>query len=88
MFELFGATLVKLISGYGEIWTCMKITELCLLQVAEQLFRPLVFQIIHWLTSNSKFESPETIVLLDAFLVSITSIKYASKFALYTSNIP
>ncbi|XP_065180580.1 DNA-dependent protein kinase catalytic subunit-like [Sycon ciliatum] len=36
--------------------------------VAVQLFRPLVFQLIHWLTSNRTFESTETMVLLDVIL--------------------
>ena len=29
----------------------------------------MVFQIIHWLTGNAKYESPETIALLEALLV-------------------
>ena len=41
-----------------------------LLQVAEQLFHPLVFQMIHWFTRNTQYESPDTIALLDAILVS------------------
>lgn len=39
-------------------------------QVTEQLFRPLVFQMIHWFTRNTQYESPDTIALLDAILVS------------------
>ena len=39
-------------------------------QVAEKLFAPLVFQIIHWFTSNKQYESPDTIALLEAILVS------------------
>ena len=39
-------------------------------QVAERLFSPLVFQIIHWFTSNKQYESPDTIALLEAILVS------------------
>ena len=38
-------------------------------QVAEQLFRPLVFQMIHWFTRNTQYESPDTMALLDAILV-------------------
>lgn len=38
-------------------------------QVAEQLFKPLVFQLIHWFTNNKKYESPETMALLDGILV-------------------
>ncbi|XP_027045855.1 DNA-dependent protein kinase catalytic subunit-like [Pocillopora damicornis] len=37
-------------------------------QVSEQLFKPLVFQLIHWFTNNRKYESPETMALLDAML--------------------
>ena len=39
------------------------------LQVAEQLFRPLVSQMIHWFTRNTQYESPDTIALLEAILV-------------------
>ena len=42
---------------------------LCGLQVAEQLFRPLVFQLVHWFTGNTQYESPDTVSLLEAFLV-------------------
>ena len=41
-----------------------------LFKVAEQLFRPLVFQCIHWFTGNTLYESPDTVVLLEAILVS------------------
>ena len=41
-------------------------------QVAEQLFRPLVFQMIHWFTRNTQYESPDTMALLDAILVRQT----------------
>ncbi|KAJ3105325.1 hypothetical protein HDU97_008222 [Phlyctochytrium planicorne] len=34
-------------------------------QVTRELFRPLSFQIIHWLTKNSRYDNPETIVMLD-----------------------
>ena len=37
--------------------------------MSEQLFKPLVFQLIHWFTNNRKYESPETMALLDAILV-------------------
>ncbi|XP_065898419.1 DNA-dependent protein kinase catalytic subunit-like isoform X2 [Dysidea avara] len=40
-------------------------------QVAEKLFSPLVFQIIHWFTSNKQYESPDTIALLEAILDGI-----------------
>ena len=38
-------------------------------QVTQQLFGPLVFQMIHWFTRNTQYESPDTIALLDAILV-------------------
>ena len=37
-------------------------------KVAEQLFQPLVLQMIHWFTRNTQYESPDTIALLDAIL--------------------
>ncbi|XP_078611933.1 DNA-dependent protein kinase catalytic subunit-like isoform X3 [Branchiostoma floridae x Branchiostoma japonicum] len=37
-------------------------------QVARQLFEPLMLQLIHWLTNNRKYESDETIALLDAIM--------------------
>lgn len=42
-------------------------------QVAEQLFSPLLFQIIHWLTGVKKAESEETMALLDVILDGVTS---------------
>ncbi|XP_019852740.1 PREDICTED: DNA-dependent protein kinase catalytic subunit [Amphimedon queenslandica] len=40
-------------------------------RVAEQLFRPLVFQMIHWFTRNTQYESPDTVTLLEAILEGI-----------------
>jgi DNA-dependent protein kinase catalytic subunit len=40
-------------------------------KVAEQLFRPLVLQMVHWFTRNTQYESPDTIALLDAVLDGI-----------------
>ncbi|XP_065059919.1 DNA-dependent protein kinase catalytic subunit-like isoform X2 [Rhopilema esculentum] len=43
-------------------------------QVAEQLFRPLVFQMIHWFTSSpSKTESQDTVILLDTIMNGLVS---------------
>ena len=39
-------------------------------QVTRQLFEPLVMQLIHWFTSNKKFESQDTVAVLEAILVS------------------
>jgi hypothetical protein len=38
--------------------------------VTRQLYEPLVMQLIHWLTNNKKFESQDTVALLEAILVS------------------
>ncbi|XP_071960307.1 DNA-dependent protein kinase catalytic subunit-like [Antedon mediterranea] len=40
-------------------------------EVAKQLFEPFVMQLIHWFTNNRKFESEETMSLLDAILDGI-----------------
>ncbi|KAM7370115.1 hypothetical protein PAMP_011395 [Pampus punctatissimus] len=37
-------------------------------QVTRQLFEPLVMQLIHWFTNNKKFESQDTIAVLEAIL--------------------
>ncbi|XP_041045109.1 DNA-dependent protein kinase catalytic subunit isoform X2 [Carcharodon carcharias] len=40
-------------------------------KVTNQLFEPLVMQLIHWLTNNRKFESRDTVALLEAILDGI-----------------
>ncbi|KAK2178223.1 hypothetical protein NP493_553g02004 [Ridgeia piscesae] len=37
-------------------------------QVAKQLFEPLMMQLIHWFTGNHKFESDDTVALLDTLM--------------------
>lgn len=37
-------------------------------QVTKQLFEPLVMQLIHWFTNNKKFESQDTVAVLEAIL--------------------
>lgn len=37
-------------------------------EVAAQLFKPLILQIIHWFTGNFTFESPDTMTLLNSIL--------------------
>ncbi|XP_066575742.1 DNA-dependent protein kinase catalytic subunit isoform X2 [Amia ocellicauda] len=37
-------------------------------QVTRQLFEPLVMQLIHWFTNNKKFESQDTVAILEAIL--------------------
>lgn len=41
-------------------------------QVTRQLFEPLVMQLIHWFTNNKKFESQDTIAVLEAIMVIIS----------------
>lgn len=40
-------------------------------QVTRQLFEPLVMQLIHWFTNNKKFESQDTVTVLEAIMVII-----------------
>ncbi|KAJ8010680.1 hypothetical protein DPEC_G00077640 [Dallia pectoralis] len=37
-------------------------------QVTRQLFQPLVMQLIHWFTNNKKFESQDTVAVLEAIM--------------------
>ncbi|KAM8822809.1 DNA-dependent protein kinase catalytic subunit isoform 1-T1 [Spinachia spinachia] len=37
-------------------------------QVTRQLFEPLVMQLIHWFTNNKKFESKDTVAVLEAIM--------------------
>lgn len=38
--------------------------------MTRQLFEPLVMQLIHWFTNNRKFESQDTVAVLEAILVN------------------
>ncbi|XP_004615434.2 DNA-dependent protein kinase catalytic subunit [Sorex araneus] len=40
-------------------------------QVTRQLYEPLVMQLIHWFTNNKKFESQDTVALLETILEGI-----------------
>ncbi|XP_054840598.1 DNA-dependent protein kinase catalytic subunit [Eublepharis macularius] len=40
-------------------------------QVTRQLYEPLVMELIHWFTTNKKFESQDTVILLEAILDGI-----------------
>ncbi|KAM5298283.1 DNA-dependent protein kinase catalytic subunit [Ctenodactylus gundi] len=40
-------------------------------QVTRQLYEPLVMQLIHWFTNNKKFESQDTVTLLETILAGI-----------------
>uniref|UniRef100_A0A9J8AJD6 DNA-dependent protein kinase catalytic subunit n=1 Tax=Cyprinus carpio carpio TaxID=630221 RepID=A0A9J8AJD6_CYPCA len=40
-------------------------------QVTRQLFEPLVMQLIHWFTNNRKFESQDTVAVLEAIFDGI-----------------
>ncbi|XP_061121318.1 DNA-dependent protein kinase catalytic subunit isoform X2 [Syngnathus typhle] len=44
-------------------------------QVTRQLFEPLVMQLIHWFTNNKKFESQDTVAVLEAILNGIVDPK-------------
>ncbi|KAJ3073015.1 hypothetical protein HDU98_002395 [Podochytrium sp. JEL0797] len=41
--------------------------------VTRELFRPLVFQLIHWLTKTSKYENPETMAMLQSCFDAVAS---------------
>lgn len=47
-------------------------------QVASGLFRPLMFQMIHWLTKSVKEEDAETMALLDSITDSAGDSEDAS----------
>ncbi|KAJ3219136.1 hypothetical protein HDU67_002469 [Dinochytrium kinnereticum] len=49
---------------YARIFPVILRLSVDLDQVTRELFRPLTFQIIHWLTKNSRYENPETMALL------------------------
>ena len=40
-------------------------------QVSRQLFEPLMFQLIHWFSSNKDFENKDTVALLDTLMDGI-----------------
>ncbi|XP_070708776.1 DNA-dependent protein kinase catalytic subunit [Pempheris klunzingeri] len=40
-------------------------------QVTRQLFEPLVMQLIHWFTNNKKFESQDTVAVLEAIMEGV-----------------
>lgn len=44
-------------------------------QVTRQLFEPLVMQLIHWFTNNRKFESRDTVAVLEAIMVGSGSLQ-------------
>jgi len=44
---------------------------LCVTQVARQLFKPLLSQLIHWFTSSQMHSNPATAVLLDTIMVGL-----------------
>ena len=43
-------------------------------QVARDMFKTLVSQMIHWLTNNAQYENPETMVLLQTCLDAACSV--------------
>ncbi|XP_061821672.2 DNA-dependent protein kinase catalytic subunit isoform X1 [Nerophis lumbriciformis] len=44
-------------------------------QVTRQLFEPLVMQLIHWFTNGKKFESQDTVAILEAILDGVVDPK-------------
>ncbi|KAJ3201400.1 hypothetical protein HDU82_008143, partial [Entophlyctis luteolus] len=42
-------------------------------RVTRELFQPMVMQLIHWFTKNSKYENPETMALLQSCFDSVSS---------------
>lgn len=46
-------------------------------QVTRQLFEPLVMQLIHWFTNNKKFESQDTVAVLEAIMVSFVFVFFS-----------
>ena len=53
------------------MWSTLAQPNLCSgCQVTRQLFEPLVMQLIHWFTNNKKFESQDTVAVLEAILVT------------------
>ncbi|KAJ3139727.1 hypothetical protein HK100_011281 [Physocladia obscura] len=42
-------------------------------KVTRELFNPLVLQLVHWLTKNSKYENPETMALLQSCFDAVSS---------------
>lgn len=46
-------------------------------QVTRQLFLTLAFQVIHWFTNSQMFENPDTMVLLEAIMVSFLYACYS-----------
>lgn len=50
-------------------------------QVTRQLFEPLVMQLIHWFTNNKKFESQDTVAVLEAIMVRVHTEKAFSYYA-------
>jgi hypothetical protein len=48
--------------------------------VTRQLFEPLVFQLIHWFTGNTKMESKDTMTLLDAIGIPLPFLPFPFPF--------
>ena len=48
------------------------------MQVTRELFGRLLMQMIHWFTSNTQKENPDTMALLDAILEGLVDYESAS----------
>ncbi|XP_013210333.1 DNA-dependent protein kinase catalytic subunit [Microtus ochrogaster] len=78
MFMLGRASQMPEGQGWPPMYQLYKHTFPVLLQLAcdvdqvtRQLYEPLVMQLIHWFTNNKKFESQDTVALLEAILDGI-----------------
>ncbi|KAJ3391638.1 hypothetical protein HDU84_005588 [Entophlyctis sp. JEL0112] len=55
-------------------------------RVTRELFQPMVMQLIHWFTKNSKYENPETMALLQSCFDSVSSTNGPK--SIYRRQIP
>ncbi|KAI8820570.1 uncharacterized protein EV422DRAFT_578857 [Fimicolochytrium jonesii] len=57
---------------YSKVFPALLRLAIDLDTVTRELFRPLVFQIIHWLTRNARAENPETMAMLNVCLEAVS----------------
>ncbi|KAJ3307867.1 hypothetical protein HDU76_004302, partial [Blyttiomyces sp. JEL0837] len=58
---------------YAKIFPVLLRLAIDVDKVTRELFRTLVFQLLHWLTGNSKYENPETMTMLEACFEAVSS---------------
>ncbi|KAJ3082739.1 hypothetical protein HDU99_001711, partial [Rhizoclosmatium hyalinum] len=82
--ELLHALVIVMIGGsqsrsegdgriYVKLFPVLLRLSVDLDKVTRELFRPLVIQLVHWLTKNSKYENPETMALLQSCFDAVSS---------------